>query len=302
MSVVEVAQYNGRMDHNPKEIEHSTPPIMDPGSPALTSPDNLENSNCFQEEKLPEKVEEMYHLLVNITQELSRIKIILKKKETSEEVNGGGLHNYENIIQNELIANNISINLMDKSPEKTTDKSNLFDDTKSELSTTYLDIPKEPNSACIGTKGEEIPKYYVSGEATLHPPSPFLIVANKVLKGPVILNVGGKKHEVRWNTLDKYPTSRLGRLRHCVTHRGLQHLCDAYSLERREYYFDRSPRNFDAILCLYRTGKLHLPQGVCVQDFCEELEYWGLDDLHMEPCCQHTYYRARWLLPTVEKV
>ena len=26
-----------------------------------------------------------------------------------------------------------------------------------------------------------------------HPPSPFLIVANKILKGPVILNVGGKK-------------------------------------------------------------------------------------------------------------
>ena len=40
---------------------------------------------------------------------------------------------------------------------------------------------------------------------------------------------------------------------------------------------------------------------VCVQDFCEELEYWGLDDLHMEPCCQHTYYRARWLLPKAEE-
>jgi hypothetical protein len=26
-----------------------------------------------------------------------------------------------------------------------------------------------------------------------HPPSPFLISANKLLKGPVILNVGGKK-------------------------------------------------------------------------------------------------------------
>ena len=37
-----------------------------------------------------------------------------------------------------------------------------------------------------------------------------------------------------------------------------------------------------------------------VQDFCEELEYWGLDDLHMEPCCQHSYYRARWLLPEKE--
>ena len=57
-------------------------------------------------------------------------------------------------------------------------------------------------------------------EGPLQPPSPFLIVANKLLGGPVILNVGGKRHEVRWNTLDKFPTSRLGRLRHCVTHRG----------------------------------------------------------------------------------
>ena len=43
---------------------------------------------------------------------------------------------------------------------------------------------------------------------------------------------------------------------------GLHQLCDAYSLAKREYYFDRSPRNFDAILGLYRTDKLHLSQGV----------------------------------------
>jgi len=117
------------------------------------------------------------------------------------------------------------------------------------------------------------------------------------LKGPVILNVGGKRHEVRWTTLDKYPTSRLGRLRHSMTHAGLIQICDSYSLEMREYFFNRSPRNFDAVLGLYRTGKLHLAAGVCVQDFCEELEYWGLNDLHLQPCCQHSYYRARWLLP-----
>ena len=73
-------------------------------------------------------------------------------------------------------------------------------------------------------------------EDRARPPSPFLIIADKMVSGPVILNVGGKKyeqvlvlvltdggccrHEVRWDTLDKFPTSRLGRLRHCVTHRG----------------------------------------------------------------------------------
>ena len=38
-----------------------------------------------------------------------------------------------------------------------------------------------------------------------------------------------------------------------------------------------------------------------MQDYCEELEYWGLTDLHLEPCCQHNYYRARWLLPQTVK-
>ena len=41
------------------------------------------------------------------------------------------------------------------------------------------------------------------------PPSPFLIVANKINKGPVILNVGGKRHEViticcHWWFLENY--------------------------------------------------------------------------------------------------
>jgi len=159
---------------------------------------------------------------------------------------------------------------------------------------------KESFSAVQMTKQAETPVNddFIPDPDIGRPPSPFLIIADKMISGPVILNVGGKKHEVRWDTLDKFPTSRLGRLRHCVTHRGLKELCDAYSLQRREYYFDRSPRNFDAILGLYRTNKLHLSQGVCVQDFCEELEYWGLNDLHLEPCCQHTYYRARWLLPS----
>ena len=49
-----------------------------------------------------------------------------------------------------------------------------------------------------------------------------------------------------------------------------------YILTESEFFFDRSPRHFESILNLYRTGQLHLMEGVCVEAFSEELAYWGL--------------------------
>ena len=37
------------------------------------------------------------------------------------------------------------------------------------------------------------------------------------------------------------------------------------SILTAEQLITRSPRNFDAVLGLYRTNKLHLAAGVCVQ-------------------------------------
>ena len=58
-------------------------------------------------------------------------------------------------------------------------------------------------------------------------------------------------------------------------------LCDSFSLVRREFYFDRSPRIFENILGLYRKGELHLTESVCPRDFLGELEYWGLSSLYL---------------------
>lgn len=74
-------------------------------------------------------------------------------------------------------------------------------------------------------------------------------------------------------------------------------LCDSYSLANREFFFDRSPRVFELILCnnipgylqylpryilgIYRKGELHLPSSMCPRDFLGELDYWGLSTLHL---------------------
>ena len=70
---------------------------------------------------------------------------------------------------------------------------------------------------------------------------------------------------------------------------GLQDLCDAYSLAKREYYFDRSPRNFDAILGLYRTDKLHLSQGVSQHSSSDTTSTTrGCSALHLGGCHKYT--------------
>ena len=107
----------------------------------------------------------------------------------------------------------------------------------------------------------------------------------------VIINVGGVRHEVLTKTLDKYPNSRLGKLRGANTTEKLLQLCDDFN--ENEYFFDRNPDSFTCILNFYRTGKLHLKDNICVLSFQEDLNYWEISNLNIDICCQNKYYQKK---------
>jgi hypothetical protein len=112
-------------------------------------------------------------------------------------------------------------------------------------------------------------------------------------KQRVTLNVGGLKHEILWKTLNRFPNSRLGKLKKNLNSDYLSSLCDDYDGEKNEFFFDRDPTLFNSILNYYREGKLHINDNICPNVLQLELEYWEIDEPNMDLYCEEKLYHKQ---------
>ena len=112
-----------------------------------------------------------------------------------------------------------------------------------------------------------------------------------ISKKTVILDVGGDRFTAMRSTLQKYPATRLGKLMRASTIEKILEYCDEFVPGNPpEYFFDRNPDNFPAILNMYRTNTFHTTESGCALVLQRDIKYWGIDELTMEPCCALKYY------------
>ncbi|XP_059368553.1 potassium voltage-gated channel subfamily F member 1-like isoform X2 [Carassius carassius] len=104
----------------------------------------------------------------------------------------------------------------------------------------------------------------------------------------IAVNIGGVKHILHGDVLNRYPETRLAELVNRATdstHEDLCALCDDYDDLKREFYFDRDPEAFKCILELYYYGEIHIKRGICPMRFMREMDYWEIDEEYLDECC-----------------
>jgi len=162
------------------------------------------------------------------------------------------------------------------------------------------------NNAAAGGSGSGVSRAYASTPTPAAPGAPGgnvsaahlpVLSTEECSEGGrvVIVNVGGQRHEVLRKNFDKFPYSRLWRTMRAQTIEEALIYCDRYRVATSnegvpEYFFDRNYTSFINILDAYRTGHLHLNASNCAVITRDDLAYWGIDDLLVEPCCAVRYY------------
>ncbi|KAF6022639.1 hypothetical protein EB796_019052 [Bugula neritina] len=99
-----------------------------------------------------------------------------------------------------------------------------------------------------------------------------VISKNKENPSSVIINISGQRFVTSTTTLLKYPDTRLGKL-------------VQQPLNATAFTFEGDAEIFKEVLKFYITGDLHCPKNVCMSDFKNHLEFWGIDEKYISECC-----------------
>ncbi|XP_061539727.1 potassium voltage-gated channel subfamily V member 2-like [Phycodurus eques] len=99
------------------------------------------------------------------------------------------------------------------------------------------------------------------------------------------VNVGGKVFHIPKKCAMKYPHTRIGALAASTDRAQLITLCDDYSFQNNEFFFDHDPAFFHHICHFYASGELWVIKQMCPINFEEEMAYWGLSLKDTTHCC-----------------
>ena len=108
----------------------------------------------------------------------------------------------------------------------------------------------------------------------------------------VVINARGYKYQILLQRLNQFPeTSRLGRLKYFdqMEPDQLLQICDDYDLINKEFYFDRDPGLLANILNFNLPNKIHFGEKHCPIYLRNELDYWGIEEEHIDICCRYLF-------------
>ncbi|XP_007909400.1 potassium voltage-gated channel subfamily V member 2-like [Callorhinchus milii] len=107
------------------------------------------------------------------------------------------------------------------------------------------------------------------------------------------INVGGSCFKIVHKAAAKFPKTRIGKLATMQDPVRKLELCDDYSVQTNEYFFDRNPQIFHSIFHFYQSGTLWIMDESCPTNFVEEIRYWGLHIKYTQPCCRILFEEKR---------
>ncbi|XP_041043353.1 potassium voltage-gated channel subfamily F member 1a [Carcharodon carcharias] len=102
----------------------------------------------------------------------------------------------------------------------------------------------------------------------------------------MVVNIGGVRHILYGDVLNRYPKSRLAELLNCSGYEAIFSLCDDYDPSKGEFYFDRDPDSFKCVMDVYYFGEIHMKKGICPICFKNELDFWKIEVDFLDECCK----------------